>query len=74
MANYALLIGTKAGKRTLIQEGQPVEIRRQFKDMTAKDGYELVEVLEKHLGRTRFRKFVKLAATKKAAKKSTKES
>ena len=72
MANYALLIGTKAGKLTLINNGQPVEIRREFKDISAKDGYESVEVVEKHLGRTRQKKFVKLVA-KKAAKKATKK-
>lgn len=74
MANYAYLIGHKADKQTLVAYGLPVEIRRQFKDMTAKDGYDLVEVLEKHLGRTRHRKFVKVEAAKKAAKKSTKKS
>jgi hypothetical protein len=72
MANYALLIGTKAGKLTLINNGQPVEIRREFKDISAKDGYESVEVVEKHLGRTRQKKFVKTVA-KKVAKKATKK-
>jgi len=74
MANYALLIGTKAGKLTLINNGQPVEIRREFKDITAKDGYDAVEVVEKHLGRTRQKKFVKLVAKKAAKKAAKKES
>lgn len=69
MANYALLLGTKADKTTLIEKGQPVDIRRIFKDITAKDGYDTVEVVEKHMGRTRQRKFVKPAA-KKATKKA----
>lgn len=68
MANYALLLGTKADKTTLIEKGQPVDIRRIFKDITAKDGYDTVEVVEKHMGRTRQRKFVKPAA-KKVTKK-----
>ena len=70
MASYSLLIGTKAGKRTLIEDGQPVEIRRKFKDITAKDGYDQVEVVDKNLGRIRSRKFVKAVTAKKAAKKS----
>jgi len=75
MSNYALLLGTKpGGKRELITSDQPVEIRRKFKDMTAKDGYELVEVVEIHLGRTRHRRFVKAAPAKKAAKKAAKKS
>jgi len=71
MANYALLLGTKAGKTTLIEKGQPVEIRRQFKDMKASDGFDSIEVVDKHLGQIRQRKFVK-PATKKAAKKASK--
>lgn len=67
--NYALLIGTKNGKRSIVNDGSPVEVRREFKGMTAKDGYELLEVLEKNRGRTRHRKFLKV---KKAAKKTAK--
>ena len=69
MASYALLIGTKAGKRTLIADGQPVEIRRKFKTITAEDGFEKVEVVDKHQGQIRSRKFVKVAPAKKVAKK-----
>lgn len=76
MASYSLLIGTNGDKRTLISSGQPVEIRRQFKDVTADDGFELVEVVDKHQGRIRHRRFAKPMAkkiTKKAAKKSAKK-
>lgn len=72
MANYALLLGTKADKTTLIEKGQPVEIRRKFKDITAADGFDTIEVVDKHLGQIRLRKFVKPVAAKKAAKKSAK--
>jgi hypothetical protein len=72
MASYALLIGTKAGKRSLIQDGQPVEIRRKFKDITAADGFDSVAVVDKHLGQIRQRKFVKPVA-KKAVKKTAKK-
>ena len=74
MASYALLIGTKAGKRTLIESGQPVEIRRKFKDITAADGFDTIEVVDKHMGRIRFRKFVKPVAKKAAKKAAKKES
>ena len=70
--NYALLIGTKNGKREIVSEGAPVAVRREFKTMTAADGYELVEVLQKDLGLTRKRKFVKKLTAKKAAKKASK--
>jgi len=70
MASYALLIGTKAGKRTLIADGQPVEIRRQFKTITAEDGFEKVEVVDKHQGQIRSRKFAGVAPAKKATKRS----
>jgi hypothetical protein len=70
MASYALLLGTKAGKRTLIADGQPVEIRRQFKTITAEDGFEKVEVVDKHQGQIRSRKFAGVAPAKKATKRS----
>jgi hypothetical protein len=69
MANYALLIGTKNGKREIISDGNPVEVRRQFKDVTAKAGFELVEVMQKDVGLTRKRKFVVKPAAKKPARK-----
>ncbi len=74
MANYALLIGTKSGKRELIEDGQPVDIRRKFKTMTAGDGFEVVEVVDKLQGRIRHKRFVKAAkpAPKKSVKKTTK--
>ena len=70
--NYALLIGTKNGKREIIAEDGPVAIRRLFKDVTANDGFEMVEVLQKDLGLTRKRKFVVKPVKKKAAKKKVK--
>jgi hypothetical protein len=70
MANYALLVGIKNGKRELIEDGPPVEIRRKFKTITAEDGYESVAVLDKQLGQVRNRAFVKLVAKKKAKKKA----
>lgn len=69
MANYALLIGIKDGKRELIEDGQPVEIRRKFKTITAEYGFDSVAVLDKQQGQIRNRAFVKKAAKKKAAKK-----
>ncbi|MCW8802006.1 MAG: hypothetical protein OQK81_01465 [Candidatus Bathyarchaeota archaeon] len=73
MASYSLLIGTNGAERTLIASGQPVEIRRQFKDVSADDGFELVEVVDKHQGRIRHRRFAKPIA-KKAAKKASKKA
>jgi len=74
MANYALLLGTKAGKRALIEDGQPVDIRRKFKTITAEDGFDVVEVVDKHQGRIRHKRFAKVAkpAPKKSVKKTTK--
>lgn len=70
--NYALLIGTTNGKREIIADDAPVAVRRKFKTITAEDGYELVEVLQKDLGLTRKRKFAKKPVAKKAAKKAAK--
>ena len=70
--NYALLIGTNGDKRTLVSSGKPVEIRREFKSLDANCGFELVEVIEKAIGRTRRKKFAKVA--KPAAKKAAKQS
>lgn len=61
MAAFALLIGTKKGKREIVADGSPVEIRKLFKSATPGDGYELIEVLESTVGRTRRRAFPKLA-------------
>ena len=51
-----------------------MEIRRQFKDMTAADGFDTIEVVDKHLGQIRLRKFVKPVAKKAAKKAAKKES
>lgn len=69
---YALLIGTKNGKRQLINDGAPVEVRKEFKSMTAKDGFDLLEVIENRRGVTRRRKFMKDSPAKKPAKKASK--
>ena len=75
MASYALLIGTKGGKRELVADGDPRDIRREFK--TAKDGkgFDQLEVVESGVGRTRRRTFKKQASqpAKKTAKKAAKE-
>lgn len=68
MAAYALLIGTKNGKRTLIADGGPLEIRKRFKGSDG-EGFELLEVLESTVGRTRRRGFKSKEAAKPVAKK-----
>ena len=73
MASYALLIGTKNGKRELIEEGQPVEIRRKFKTITEESGYESIAVLDKHQGQIRSKKFA-IKAKKEPATKQAKKS
>ena len=50
-----------------------MDFRRQFKDVSADDGFELVEVVDKHQGRIRHRRFAKPIA-KKAAKKASKKA
>lgn len=70
MAAYALLIGTKNGKRTLITDGPPAEVRRLFKTSTDGEGYESLEVIESTVGRTRRRGFPK--AVQPVAKKTAK--
>lgn len=70
--NYALLIGTKNGKREIIADDSPVNVRRLFKDVTAKEGFELVEVIQKDQGLTRKRRFA-VKPAKKTDKKATKK-
>lgn len=73
MAAYALLIGTKNGKRTLLADGGPADVRKLFKQTSDGDGYEMLEVIESTVGRTRRKGFPKAAAkpaTKQAAKKA----
>jgi len=72
MANYALLIGVKNGKRELIEDGQPVAIRRKFKTITAQDGFDSIAVLDKQMGQIRNRAFAKKLATKPAKKTAKK--
>jgi len=76
MAAYALLIGTKEGKRSLVVDGNPVDVRRLFKTSDG-EGFETLEVIETGNGRTRKRQFKakeSAPAAKKAAKKAAKES
>jgi len=70
MANIGLLLGVKSGKREIIAEGDPRNLRIRFKTEDFK-GFEAVEVFESSLGRTR-KKAVKQAAVlaQKVAKKS----
>jgi hypothetical protein len=68
MAAFALLIGTKNGKRTLLADGGPLEVRRLFKDSNG-EGQDLLEVIESTTGRTRRRGFKAKEAAKPLAKK-----
>ena len=70
MAAYAFLIGTKNGKREIVADGGPAEIRRLFKSATSGDGYEMLEVLESTVGRTRRRAFPKVSVPAKKQAKS----
>jgi hypothetical protein len=68
MAAYALLIGTKAGKRVLVAEGGPLEIRKKFKTSDG-EGFDLLEVIESTVGRTRRRGYKSKESAKPIAKK-----
>lgn len=68
MAAYALLIGTKAGKRTLLADGGPLEVRKLFKSSDG-EGYEMLEVIESTIGRTRRRGYKPKAQEPKEPKK-----
>jgi uncharacterized protein (UPF0128 family) len=56
MSQFAILLGTKNGKRIMVAEGDPREIRDRFKKSDG-EGYELLEVLESSIGRSRHRRF-----------------
>ena len=77
MAAYALLIGTKGDKRTLVVDGSPVDIRKLFKHSDG-EGFDKLEVIETGTGRSRLRQFKNksesVPSAKKAAKKAAKES
>lgn len=74
MASYALLIGTKDGKRSLVADGSPPEVRKQFKHSDG-EGFDRLEVIETGVGKTRQRQFFKKpSAAPKAAKKATKKT
>lgn len=59
MAQNALLLGVKDGKRTIIDEGDPRDIRVKFKTATNGQGFEAWEVYESSMGRTRKKTWVK---------------
>lgn len=74
MAAYALLIGIKDGKKSLVLDGSPVEVRKLFKHSDG-EGFEQLEVVESGVGRSRSKKFVKkqsVESKKPQAKKSAK--
>jgi hypothetical protein len=74
MAAYALLIGTNDGKRSLVADGNPVDIRKQFKTSDG-EGFDKLEVIESGIGRTRSRQFLKKKLAKpKPAKKASKKA
>lgn len=76
MAAYALLIGTKDGKKSLVIDGSPVEVRKLFKHSDG-EGFDQLEVIESGVGRSRSRKFVKNKSNsedKKLPKKAVKVS
>jgi len=52
MAQVALYIGTKNGKRQLIEEGDPRTIRSKFK-LSDGDGFDVLEVFESAVGRSK---------------------
>jgi hypothetical protein len=59
MAQNALLLGVKDGKRTIIDQGDPRDIRIKFKTSTSGQGFEAWEVYESSTGRTRKKSWVK---------------
>jgi hypothetical protein len=67
MSQFALLLGTKNGKRTVIAEGDPRDIRAQFKHSDG-GGFDVLEVLESGVGRSRRRQFKEAPAEGKKTK------
>jgi hypothetical protein len=67
MAQIALYIGIKDGKRQLIEEGDPRDIRHRFKHSDG-EGFDALEVFESTVGRSRRRVFVKDSAAPAPAK------
>jgi hypothetical protein len=56
MAQVALYIGIKNGKRQLIEEGDPRTIRSKFK-LSDGDGFDVLEVFESAVGRSKRKTF-----------------
>jgi len=59
MAQNALLLGVKDGKRSILDQGDPRDIRVKFKTATSGQGFESWEVYESSLGRTRKKTWAK---------------
>jgi hypothetical protein len=57
MAQKALLIGIKDGKDTLVDSGDPRDIRARFKHSDG-EGFDVLEVYESTVGRSRRRSYV----------------
>jgi len=53
MAAYALLVGTKGDSRSLIADGDPRVIRRQFKLGEYPNSFDRIEVIDSSQGRVR---------------------
>lgn len=76
MSAYALLIGIKDGKKSLVIDGSPVEVRKFFKHSDG-EGFDQLDVVESGVGRSRSKKFIKnksQAEDKKLPKKAAKVS
>jgi hypothetical protein len=58
MAQVALFIGVKDGIRSIIDQGDPREMRIKFKTSQDGLGYDQLEVFESTVGRSRRRSFV----------------
>lgn len=59
MAQTALLLGVKDGKRSIIDQGDPRDVRVKFKTATSGQGFDSWEVYESSNGRTRQKSWVK---------------
>ena len=62
MAQKALLIGVKGGKSTLLDYGDPRDIRDKFKHSDG-EGFDALEVFESSVGRSRKKSFNKAGKT-----------
>ena len=65
----ALLLGVKNGKRTIIEQGDPREIRKLFKLADDGQGFDQWEVFESSAGRTRKKTWKESSSESKPATK-----